>query len=183
MIDVPLVLSLIASLYLSIAIVVAASRKPAYSHVRQTISELAEYGSEFAIQVSIGVFLPVAVALGVVALLSGSTNLPIAALALSIGIGYGLGAMFPCDPGSPITGSLRQGIHNFGGAVEYFGGAFSLLWISETAGPIFGITGLLVAAAAILLSFKSPLRGVIQRVAESGQLGTESTESAWNSQC
>ena len=161
-----MVLSLTASLYLGIAIAVVANRKTAYSHIRHTISELAESGSDCSIQVSFAVFLPVAILLSIVALLIGSTNPPIAALALAIAIGYGLSAIFPCDPGSPIIGSFRQAVHNFGGAIEYIGGAFSLFWISETAGPVFRIAGFLVAFAAILLSFESPLRGVIQRIAE-----------------
>ncbi len=166
MIEAPVVLSLTASVYLSIAIVVAASRRSAYSHVRNTISELAEYGSEYMTKVSFAVFLPVAILLGIVAFLVSSTDLPIAALALSIAIGYGLSAIFPCDQGSPMIGSYRQAIHNFGGAIEYLGGAFSLFWISETTGPAFRVAGFLVAASAILLSFESPVRGVIQRIAE-----------------
>jgi hypothetical protein len=161
-----MVLSLIASVYLGIAIAVAANRKTGYSHARHTISELAEAGSDYSIQVSFAVFLPIAVALGIVALLIGPTDPPIAALALAITIGYGLSAIFPCDPGSPMIGSFRQAVHNFGGAIEYIGGALSLFWISETAGPVFRIAGFLVAFAAILLSFESPLRGIIQRIAE-----------------
>lgn len=166
MIEAPVVLSLTATVYLSITIVVAANRKSAYSHVSHTISELGERGSEYTRQVSFAVFLPVAISLGIVALLLGSTNPPIAALALAIAIGYGLSAIFPCDPGSPMIGSFRQTVHNFGGAIEYLGGAFSLFWISETAGAAFRVAGFLVAALAILLSFKSPVRGVIQRIAE-----------------
>ena len=166
MTEAPVVLSLTASVYLSIAIVVAASRRSAYSHVRNTISELAEYGSEYTTEVSFAVFLPVAISLGIVAFLVGSTNPPIAALALSIAIGYGLSAIFPCDPGAPMIGSWRQAIHNIGGAIEYLGGALSLMWISETTGPAFRVVGFLVAASAILLSFESPVRGVIQRIAE-----------------
>ena len=166
MIEAPVLISLVASAYLGIAIVVAANRLSAYSHVRDTISELAEHGSDYTTRVSFGVFLPVAILLGIVAFLTGPNDPPIAALALSIAIGYGLGAFFPCDPGSPMIGSGRQAIHNFGGAIEYLGGALSLFWISETAGPAFRVAGFLVAASAVLLSFESPVRGVIQRIAE-----------------
>ncbi len=166
MIEAPVVLALTASVYLCVAIVVAANRRPAYSHVRNTISELAEYGSEYTTIVSFAVFLPLAISLGIVAFLVGFTNPPIAALALSVAIGYGLSAIFPCDPGSPMIGSARQVIHNFSGAIEYIGGAFSLFWISETAGPAFRFAGFAVAASAVLLSFESPVRGAIQRIAE-----------------
>lgn len=166
MIAASLTLSLAAFAYLVVSIIVAARRKPGYSHVSQTISELAEYGSAYTRHVSLGVFLPVGVLLGMVAWLLRFAHPPIAALALSIAAGYGLSALFPCDPGSPFIGSVRQAIHNFGGGVEYVGGAFSLLWISEHAGPGFRVAGILVAASVILLSFENRVRGIVQRIAE-----------------
>ena len=166
MIDVSVILALIASIFLCISVVVAGNREPGYNHVSQTISELAEYGSEYSQQVSIGVFLPVSISLGAVAWLSRFADPPVAALALSIAVGYGLGAVFPCDPGSPLFGSLRQAVHNLGGAIEYLGGALSLFWIAETTWPGFRVAGMLVGVSAILLSFESPVRGAIQRIAE-----------------
>ena len=146
---------------------VAANRKPAYNHARHTISELAESGSEYSRHVSFGVFLPIAISLAVIAWLLRSSDPPIAALALSIAAGYGLGAVFPCDPGSPLAGSARQTIHNLGGGIEYIGGALSLLWIGESAWHGFRFAGMLVGISAILLSFESRVRGLIQRIAES----------------
>ena len=166
MIDASLALALIASAYLAISVVVAGRRKPGYRHTRHTISELAEYGSEFTHKVSLGLFLPVAISIGAVAWLARLTDPPIAALALSITVGYGLGAMFPCDPGSPMKGSVRQATHNLGGGIQYVGGAMSLLWMGETAWSGFSVAGILVGISAILLSFESRLRGSVQRVAE-----------------
>ncbi len=166
MVTTSLTLSLVASIYLLVSILFSASRKPGYSHASQTISELAEYGSDHTRQVSLLVFLPVGILLSVVAWFLHSAHPPIAALALSIAVGYGLSAVFPCDPGSPLTGSVRQAIHNLAGGIEYVGGAFSLLWISESAGPEFRVAGIAVAASAILLSFESSVRGIIQRIAE-----------------
>jgi hypothetical protein len=166
MITTSLTLSLVASIYLVVSAFFSANRQPGYSHVRQTISELAEYGSDHTRKVSLLVFLPVAILLGIVAWILHSAHPPIAALALSVAVGYGLSAIFPCDPGSPLTGSVRQAIHNLGGGIEYVGGAFSLLWISESTGPEFRVAGILVAASAILLSFQSRVRGIIQRIAE-----------------
>ena len=156
-----------ASVYLGVSIVVAARQKPSYSHTRHTISELAESGSEYTLLVSFGVFLPVAISLGIVSWYLRVSDPPIAALALSVAIGYGIGALFPCDPGSPLMGSVRQGIHNLGGGIQYIGGAIALLWIGESTGPGFYAAGLLVGIAAIILSFESPVRGFVQRIAES----------------
>ena len=65
-----------------------------------------------------------------------------------------------------MTGSARQAIHNLGGGIEYIGGAFSLFWIAEFAGPGFRAAGILVVVCAILLSFESKIRGIFQRIAE-----------------
>lgn len=159
-------LSLFASLFLAGSIMVFARRLPGYDHRSRTISELGEHGSPFEKTVSLGVFLPVAVALGVVVLLLRETHLPVALLALSISLGYGISAFFPCDPGSPLYGSWRQAAHNIGGGIEYVGGALALFWIAESWGPSFRIPGFVVAIAMILLSFKSPFRGAVQRAAE-----------------
>ncbi len=166
MIDLSVILALIVSAYLFVSVVLDANRKPNYSHARHTISELAEYGSEYSLQVSLGVFLPVAICLGVIAWHMRLTAPSIATLAFSISVGYGLGALFPCDPGSPMTGSIRQAIHNIGGGVQYVGGALSLMWIGESHWPGFFAAGLLVGLSAILLSFESRIRGIVQRIAE-----------------
>lgn len=161
-----LTLSLVVAAYLVVSIVAAARRKPDYRHTIHTISELGEFGSAQMRQVSLGVFLPIGVTLAIVAWLQHASNTPIAALSISMAAGYTTSALFPCDPGSPMLGSFRQAMHNLGGGIQYVGGALSLLWIAETAGPVFRTAGLLVAVSAVLLSFKSQFRGLIQRVAE-----------------
>ena len=166
MIFTSLTLSLLASAYLVVAIVVVARGRNGYLHAKHTISELGESGAEQMRRVSYGVFLPVGITLAFVAMLQYPANSPIAALSISIAIGYVTSALFPCDPGSPAIGSFRQTMHNLGGGVQYVGGALSLLWIAETMGPVFRGTGMLVAASAVLLSFESRFRGLVQRLAE-----------------
>jgi hypothetical protein len=161
-----LTLSLVASAYLVVAIVVVARNKSGYKHVKHTISELGESGSKQMRRVSLGVFFPVGAILAIVAWLQHTPNTPVAALSISIAAGYITSALFPCDPGSPTIGSFRQTMHNVGGGVQYVGGALALLWIAETAGPVFRTAGLLIAASAVLLLFESQFRGLIQRIAE-----------------
>ena len=127
-------LALAASAYLAVAIYVFGSRKPEYDHIEHTISELGENKSIYCHVVSFGVFLPVGVLLLGVAGLTVSTDPSHAMLALSISVGYMVAAVFPCDPGSPVVGSQRQAVHTLGGAVEYLGGAISLMWISKSSG-------------------------------------------------
>lgn len=147
-----------------------------YSHVRDTISELGEKGSPFEKVVAYAVFLVV----GFILILSSGalsfqdslteTQLNLCGLLACVGTGYAIAAFFPCDPGSPLTGSPRQSIHNFGGIIEYIGGAYFLI---RTALPIFPILGYLIISASVAMSFSfwAPWRGFIQRVAEVGLFG------------
>jgi hypothetical protein len=163
-----LLLTLLASGYLLTQIFVLARRTPLYSHMRDTISELGEFGAPEQRLVALGVFLPVGVVLLIVAALLRGANPLAALLALCVAIGYLTAAAFPCDPGSPLSGSPRQGIHNLGGAVEYIGGGLALVRLSETFGQAFAVAGFVVLSGAIALSIPgiAAIRGLIQRVAE-----------------
>ncbi|MFD2937405.1 DUF998 domain-containing protein [Spirosoma flavum] len=144
-------------------------RKPAYSHWHHTISELGEVGSPLSRTVSFGLFLPVGLLLGLIATLADTTA--IAGFAGCVGTGYVVAAFFPCDVGSPLSGSGRQQIHNVGGAVEYIGCAYWLTQISPQRMVIdynlYSIaTGSLIVGS-ILLSIPGLLfRGLVQRVME-----------------
>src|SRR5688572_860589 len=161
-------LTLLASGYLLAELIILGRRRRLYSHTRDTISELGEFGAPDQRMVAVGVFLPVGVVLLLVAALLRSVNRPAALLALCVAIGYLTAAAFPCDPGSPLSGSPRQGVHNLGGAVEYIGGGLALLQLSQSLGQAFGVAALVVLSIAIALSIPgiAAMRGLIQRVAE-----------------
>ncbi len=158
----------IAGLYLCAGMLALAPRKPGYSHIRHTISELGETGARDQRLVAFGVFLPVGLLLLAVAGLVRADSTPVAALASCIAVGYLGAALFPCDPGSPVSGSARQAAHNLAGAVEYIGGGFALTAIARDSGQSFQVAGFVVLAAAIALSVlpAASLRGGVQRVAE-----------------
>jgi hypothetical protein len=162
------ILAAAAATYLAIALAVIGSRRPSYSQARHTISELGEYGSPDQQMVAFGVFLPIGLALLLAAFVLQPRSAPSAGLALCIGIGYIVAAAFPCDPGSPSSGSTRQALHNIGGGIEYFGGAYALLRLSESFGAPFRAAGFFVAAAAIIISVPAVgrIRGIVQRFAE-----------------
>ncbi len=164
--QVPVLLTVLAAALLTVGVLVGAFLRPEYSHQRHTISELGERGSVFERRFSQGVFLPVGLLLAAVGLMSLGADRSAAALALCIATGYLSAAVFPCDRGSPLGGSWRQGLHNLGGAVEYLGGALALMLIAETHGQAFRFAGLTVGATGILISFPSPVRGALQRTAE-----------------
>ncbi|MBD9358374.1 DUF998 domain-containing protein [Methylomonas albis] len=84
---------------------------PNYDAVRQTISELASFGTPLADQINYGLFLPVgltqwlALACQYRMLKQNSTHRQ-GLLAFSwVGTAYVICALFPCDPGSPLVGS------------------------------------------------------------------------------
>ena len=82
--------------------------------------------------------------------------------------GYLGAAVFPCDVGSPFSGSNRQAMHNLGGAVEYLGGAAALLRLAEHNGQPFKALGFIVLGVTIGISLPllAPVRGLVQRVGE-----------------
>jgi hypothetical protein len=145
-------------------------RRPGYSHIRHTISELGESGAPAARQVNFGIFLPVGAALLGMGVMLWGGHPDAAGLAACIGAGYAVAAFFPCDPGSPLAGSMRQQIHNAGGAIEYLGGAYFIARLQAEGAAGLNIPGLpaLLIASAVALSVPSlsPWRGLIQRLAE-----------------
>ncbi len=153
------------SLFLAGAIIYWGFKRKSYNHIKHTISELGERGAEHARLVNYGVFLPSGVILFVIALL---TNSFVQGLAVCLGVGYAVAAFFPCDVGSPTSGSTSQQIHNLGGGVEYLGGAY---FIFQSNQPLLFLESKVIAGVilicAILISIPSlPMRGLVQRVAE-----------------
>jgi len=161
-------LPLLALGYLFASLLRLAPRKPGYSHWRHTISELGEIGAVDQQRVAWGLFMPIGVAFLLEAWLLRSTAPAGSAVCLCIAVGYLIATAFPCDPGSPISGSARQAVHNLGGAVEYIGGGFALLASAETFGLQARIAGFLVLAVAVALTIlpQHAPRGLVQRLGE-----------------
>jgi hypothetical protein len=159
------------TVYLVLGIAYFGFRRPGYSHLRHTISELGEDGAPHRKIVSWGLFLPVGAGLLLLGVLLANANPPLRGLLLCLGTGYVVAAVFPCDAGSPSSGSPRQTLHNLGGAVEYIGGIFFLqqapdqLWLKQTINPTAQI-GLLLGCLLATSLPNFPLRGLAQRTAE-----------------
>jgi Protein of unknown function (DUF998) len=169
MIALPLLLVVLASVYLIIGLVILAQRKPGYSQIRHTISELGEIGSPVQRAAGFGLFLPLGLLFLLISFLVQSAVNPAATIALYIAVGYLVAAFFPCDPGSPAVGrSTRQTIHNLGGAVQYVGSGLTLINLGETLGQAIQLVGFAIVALAVAFSFlqASSVRGLVQRVAE-----------------
>ena len=159
-----------------------ASLRPEYSHIRNTISELGEYGDPLSPLVSFGFFLPVGVLVWLALYLaypfSSNDSLTSAGLLAfaSLGFGYVMSAFFPCDPGSPLFGTWRQHAHNMAGFVEYLGSGTGLIIFGNVhmraklaiSGTLLILSGMAVIVCLVLMSVPelSSVRGLVQRGAE-----------------
>jgi hypothetical protein len=158
-----------------------ASLRPTYSHLSNTISELGETGAPQAHLVAFGFFLPVGLlvwlALWLTHRYTPGRDRSRVLLALSgLGMGYTLGAFFPCDPGAPLFGSWPTLVHNAAGLIDYGGTVLGFLFFSRYCAKqgetplavVFGIAAALEFFASLALGLPpaSPVRGAVQRVAE-----------------
>lgn len=160
----------IVTVYLGTGILYFASKRPGYSHIRHTISELGEDGAVNAIKVNFGLFLPVSLFLITIALVGEGMGFS-KPLSLCIGIGYLLSALFPCDPGSPLWGSRKQSVHNLAGVIEYGGGIYFLYQqkaFLPGGGQMLSTLFLLLMISLMLLASPPGFkwRGLFQRIVE-----------------
>jgi len=165
-----IIFSIFTPLYLLITVLIAGKKKVNYSHIRHTISELAEHSSPIAKAVNRVIFFPVTVLilftipLDLQSLFSGTILLP-----LSIAIGYGGSALFPCDTGAPLRGSLNNTIHMICGTIMYGGSATALLLLGNEliySTNLLRIIAVITALSLPLLALPLPFRGVVQRGVE-----------------
>lgn len=162
------ILCIISIFYLITGIIYFGIKKTGYSHIKHTISELGESGSLYEKQVGYGLFLITGILLLAVALIE-KNNTTTMGIAASLSAGYIIGAVFPCDPGSPSSGSWKQQLHNAGGFIEYAGSFYfimkaspGMLWLLpyKTIGFALIICTLIISVPA------NPVRGLIQRLME-----------------
>lgn len=164
-------LTTVTALYLVSSMLLLAAYRPGYRAIRDTISELGETGARHGRLAAYGVFLPVGLmALALAWLRHGSSA---AGLALCIAVGYLAAAAFPCDPGSPARGTWRQSLHNLGGLVEYWGGGIFLWRLGADHDVGFQALAAFVLALPLAFNLRAclPIRGLLQRLAESALFG------------
>lgn len=164
------VLSVLVTLFLFSGIIYFGSMKKDYFQFKHTISELGEYGSPEANRVNFGLFLPAGLLLLLIAMNAGNNKF-LPGYSICIATGYLVAAFFPCDPGSPQTGTGRQHIHNLGGLIEYAGASLYLFKAEEIFDTPFIIgyklsAGIIIICMVLISLPSIPARGFIQRVAE-----------------
>ncbi len=160
-------MAIASGFYLLIGIFYFAAKRKSYSHFKHTISELGERGAPQAKAVNYGIFLPVGLVLFLNAILANAES--IQGLSFCLAFGYTVASFFPCDPGSPWSGSGSQQIHNLGGFVEYAGGLYFINQANENVLMFLDAKVITVILLVCIILISIPgfsLRGFAQRVAE-----------------
>jgi hypothetical protein len=170
-----LALSLLTAALAAIVPIYFGRRKPGYSHLRHTISELGEAGSPVGRSVAFFGFLPTGLSVWLFLLLAAAAA-PHASrntfyLLSLVGAAYVGAAFFRSDQDAPLFGSWRNTAHNILGSFEYIAaaGAFISLERDDFWGPLstFGkYAGFLIFACFCGIGRAHPLRGLVQRIAE-----------------
>ena len=156
-------------LYLVFGVYYYAKKRPAYCHLKHSISELGENGSDFERAVGYLVFLPAGLGCLLLAGLTYSDMTAAAILVGALGFGYSLSAFFPCDPGTPMWGSWKNSIHNVVGGVAYISMIYQLRELGDQHAGWY-IEVAFISLSIFLLNFiigwPKQLIGLTQRVAE-----------------
>lgn len=166
-------LLLAISIYWALGIAFYASKRESYDHSRDTISELGEAGSAYEMQVAYAVFVPVGLGLMAIAYALHASDQHLSLLCGFMGLSYFLSAFFPCDPGTPLSGSWKNAVHNLIGGVCYAAMVYQLRELSELdGGAHFDVSFMLLAGflIAFVIGWPKRLIGLAQRVAEASVL-------------
>jgi len=163
----PVAITLMVALYLSVGLFLLGRKKPGYSHVRCTISELGESGSVTMSRVAWALFLPVGLAMAGLAWMVQDQQATLL-LAGSLAVGYTLAALFPVDPDVPFPGSWRNVMHTLAAIISYVMAIEAFELLGEQHGmPWSAGRGLI---AVFLISIFIPgireCRGLLQRIVE-----------------
>lgn len=179
----PMIVPILSVLTAALAAIVPmyfGRRKPGYSHIRHTISELGEAGSPIGRSVALYGFLPTGLSLWlflwVAAEAAPHVSRELLYMLSLVGAGYVGGALFRSDPDAPMFGSWRNTFHNLFGSLEYIGaaGAFLSLERDDFWAPLSSVAkyaGFLILICFCGLGFAHPLRGLVQRIAETTIFG------------
>lgn len=140
----PAALALLLATYLAIATTLLGWHTPGYLAGRDSLSHLGENGRRYARVTNLGVFLPIAIGCGWLALQAVPFS-PQQGLSLSLAIGY-LGAVLWPLQASPHPANRW---HYLAGGIEYIGGIAALAWAGATTNNAASIY-LLVAGLTLL---------------------------------
>ena len=168
-----LILAVLAAAMAAIMPIYLGRKKPDYSHMRHTLSELGEAGSPDARAVSLyGVLTGLLVMTFLFFAAGDAPDVSREAIFMVslAGIGYIGGSIFPCDSGAPLFRTWRTLFHNVFGSLVYVGGAGAFFALErEITLPlsiVLKAAGFVVFAGFFGATFPHPIRGLSQRIAE-----------------
>lgn len=174
-------LALAAPGWLLVTLLRFGRRKLFYNPVRQTISELAEFGFPPFREVSFHGFLPIGVlvvAFCASAAFNAGEDILRQALGLYalVGVSYIGSAFFPVDSGAPMTGSWRNNIHVMFAIAGYLGGVAGIYLMErqlamdgrDMPAAVMRTLAFAVIAGSVLMNqgWLARWRGVVQRITE-----------------
>lgn len=160
-------LAILVSLFLILSLWYFGKMRPEYSHIKHTISELAESKSVTEKIVSYGVFLPIGISMALISVFV-YLNEPALLFSTSLALGYFAAALFPIDQGAPFFGTWKNVAHNIFGGISYvlaFGGFERL---SQDVGFPYNFGKFLIVAfiASLYIPAIRNFRGLLQRATE-----------------
>ena len=149
-------------------------RKPGYSHLRHTISELGEMGSPVGKSVSCLGFVSIGASLWLFVAIAAQLvpdQTDVFFMLSLVGAGYVGGGVFRCDRDAPFIGTWRTVLHNVFGTLEYVGAAAAFLTLKQNdfwspLAEVMSFAGGIVLLCFAGLAFPHPFRGLVQRIAE-----------------
>lgn len=176
-------LGVMASIFAFTMPIYFARRTVGYSSRLNTLSELGATGSPHQKSVSWFYFLPLSIAIIIFVMLGQSAitfltqDTWVWGMVGLVGVGYLIAALFPCDQGAPIGGSVSNKVHNIAGLLEYLGAGVGLIFMGggaiQNSAPPHMTVYLILSGSVILLSLVmlilpsfNRVRGWVQRLAE-----------------
>lgn len=158
-----------------------------YSHKSQFLSELGATGAPYQLLNNYGSLLPIAIAVFVLVLglyqkFPRTLLITVGVtLLFAVGISYLSGFFFPCDPGCPVTGSLKQNLHNLFGLFQYLSvitGLFLIFLGLRKSAPKFSIFTLLITIL-VLAGFLQVISGEMENWQGAWQRLSEYSLALW----
>lgn len=155
--------------YLVLGVYYYAKKREGYCHLQHTISELGESGTPYTKQVSLLLFIPVGLGFCLMSLVFWQQHETLSILCGAMGLAYFFSGIFPCDPGTPVVGSVSNVMHNLVAWVGYATVAYQLNELTDGHNAVFSEISLAILCGFIvifLMQWPKVLVGLTQRLAE-----------------
>lgn len=164
---VSMTLTVVAAVFWAISLSYWGKKLVGYRQIEHTISELAASGNATEQRVSYGFFMPLGMAMAIVAYLTMGNEATLL-LSLSLAVGYIGAALFPIDQGAPMMGSWKNAVHTLCGSASYLLALAGFEGAGREMGMPYTMGKFLVLAFVGIVYFPRlrDFRGLAQKVLE-----------------